>query len=555
MDKPWKKIWPIGLTYSLEYPDITIDQMFEKTASWYKNKTAFIFYGNRISYSEAWKSIEKLSGFLSELGIGKGSRVGLMMQNSPNFIISFFSIAKTGATIVLMSPMLTYEDAKFITMDTKLNAIITTGELLPLVLRLKNEFKIEVIAGELSFYLPEKPDLPVPEFVSRKYDLTGAHLWNEIMNSNVKGVVSNANPDDEALIAYTSGTTGIPKGCIHTHRNVIANAMDGAIWRRVTPASVELAVLPFFHVTGLSFSMLSPIYAGATLALLTRWDREAAVEAIEKYRCTHWIGLAPIFTDVLLLPDLNKRDFSSLRFIGGGGASIPKAVAEKLEKLLNLPFVEGYGLTEGMGQTHINPPEKRKLQCIGVPQFGYDAFIIDTETGEIKESGEGEIVVKGPTIFKGYLNNPEETEKAFITINGEKYLRTGDIGYMDEDGSFFVIDRLKRMINRGGYKVWPTEVDAILAGHPAVKEVCVVSTPDPRVGEEVKAYIVLKPDYQGKIAPEDIINWAKDKMAPYKYPRYVEFIDSIPKTASGKINWRLMQEIENSKVRNKNQNP
>lgn len=547
VNKQWRSIWPTYLTYSVEYPDITIDQMFEKSASWFPRKAAFIYYGNKISYGDAWKSIQKLSGYMSELGLGKGSRIGLMMQNSPNFIITFFSIARTGATIVLMSPMLKYEDAKFITSDSKLNAIVTTGELLPLALRLKNEFKIEVIAGELSFYLPEKPELPVPEFVSRNYDLTGAHSWKEIMNQETKDAVSNADPNDEALIAYTSGTTGVPKGCIHTHRTVIANAMDAAIWRRLTSAAIELSVAPFFHVTGLSFSMLSPIYAGGTLVVLTRWDRETAVEAIEKYRCTHWVGISAMFADLLVLPDVAKRDFSSFRFIGGGGASTPKALVERIEKLVNLPFVEGYGLTEAMGQTHINPPERRKLQCIGIPQFGYDALIIDIETGKVKESGDGEIVVKGPTVFRGYLNNPEETKKAFINIDGEKYLRTGDIGYMDEEGSFFVIDRLKRMINRGGYKVWPTEVDAILTEHPAVKEACVVSTPDPRVGEEVKAYIVLTPEYRGKASPDDIIGWAKGRMAAYKYPRYVEFIDNLPKTGSGKTDWRLMQQMENTK--------
>lgn len=238
-----------------------------------------------------------------------------------------------------------------------------------------------------------------------------------------------------------------------THATVISNSVGAAYWERVTPASIHLATLPYFHVTGLVHSLLSPIYSSSTIVLLTRWDRETALQAIEKYRCTHWINITTMVVDLLADPKIAERDLSSLLVVGGGGAPMPKAVAERLEQLTGIKYMEGYGLTETISQTHMNPPENPKLQCLGIPDFGVDALVIDPETGEVLPPGEnGEIVVKGPEVFKGYWNKPEETKKAFIEINGERYFRTGDLGYMDEDGYFFIVDRIKRMINRAGFK-------------------------------------------------------------------------------------------------------
>lgn len=281
------------------------------------------------------------------------------------------------------------------------------------------------------------------------------------------------------------------------------------------------------------------------MVLITRWDRRTAIEAIEKYRCTHWVNITTMVVDMLSDPDIANRDLSSLLVIGGGGAPMPAAVAEKLSKLTGLRYIEGYGLTETISQTHLNPPQNPKLQCLGIPDFGVDALIVDIETGKpLPPKEEGEIVVSGPEVFKGYWNKPEETEKAFIEIEGRKYFRTGDLGYMDEDGYFFIVDRIKRMINRSGFKVWPAEVEAVLYKHPAVKEVCVIGVPDERVVEEVKAFIVLNPEYKGKITEKEIIEWAKQQMAAYKYPRIVEFVDELPKSGAGKILWRVLQEKE-----------
>ncbi|WP_287954713.1 AMP-binding protein [Acidiplasma sp.] len=543
----WFRIWPNYLPYTIDYPDMNIWKMMEISSTLYGSKDAIIYYGHRIKYSEIYADINNLSLFIKSKGIKKGDRVGIMMLNSPQFIISFFAIAGAGATIVLMSPALDYSTASYIAKETGMKMIITTSELIKIPEKLHDELNIIIICGNLRDYI-KKPDIPVPEFITAEHKIAGIP-WEEAISHKDGKIDPNSEMDDEALIAYTSGTTGIPKGCVHTNKSVIANAIGASVWRRLTSSANELGAAPFFHVTGLAFSMLSPIYSGATITILTRWNSEAAIQAIEKYRVTHFVSVAPMIVDLLNQKDLNKRDFSSIRFIGGGGAAMPKVLAEKMEELFNIPFVEGYGMTEAMGQTHINPPEHRKLQCIGIPQFGYDAKIISPETGKVVENEIGEIVVNGPSIFKGYLNKPEDTENAFISINGKKFLRTGDIGYMDDEGSFFVVDRLKRMINRAGFKVWPAEIDNLMLRHPDILEVCTVGTPDPRVGEEVKAFVVLKESGKNKnISEEEIVAWARENIGGYKYPHMVEFTDSLPKTASGKVDWKKLQDNERNNL-------
>ncbi|WMT50909.1 MAG: AMP-binding protein [Ferroplasma sp.] len=539
----WFKIWPNYLPYTIDYPQMNIWKLMEISSTLYGSRDAIIYYGNHIKYGEINKAIKNLSLFINSMEICKGDRIGIMMQNSPQFIISFFAIARAGATIVLMSPALDYDTASYILKETGMKLIITTSELAKVPEKLHDEFKIPVICGSLSDYI-KKPDIPVPDFIMGNYPTFGTP-WNEAIKERTGEISVASNMDDEALIAYTSGTTGIPKGCIHTNKSVIANAIGASIWRRLTSSANELGAAPFFHVTGLAFSMLSPVYSGATVTILTRWNSEAAIQAIEKYKVTHFVSVAPMIVDLLNQKDLAERDFSSMRFIGGGGAAMPKVLAERMEELFHIPFVEGYGMTEAMGQTHINPPEHRKLQCIGIPQFGYDAKIVSTETGKVVKDETGEIVVSGPSLFKGYLNKPEDTEKAFITIEGMKFLRTGDIGYMDDDGSFFVVDRVKRMINRAGFKVWPAEIDSLMLRHPDILEVCTVGTPDPRVGEEVKAYIVLKNSGKDRNINEmEIIAWAKENIGGYKYPHIIEYTDTLPKTASGKIDWKKLQDKE-----------
>jgi fatty-acyl-CoA synthase len=348
---------------------------------------------------------------------------------------------------------------------------------------------------------------------------------------------------------YTSGTTGRPKGCIHTHRTLNANLIGSTVWNGITSDSVSLSTLPFFHVTGMEHSMNAPVFTGGTIVLMTRWDRELAAKLVERHRATHWTNISTMVVDLLSNPEIEEHDLSSLQFVGGGGAAMPETVGENLEDLTGIRYAEGYGLSETIAQTHMNPPDRPKLQCLGVPAFDVDSRVVNPETlEEVAPGEEGEIVSSGPQVMRGYWNRPEADEEVFFERDGKRFLRTGDIGTVDEDGYFFMVDRLKRMINVSGYKVWPAEVESMLYKHPAVQEACVIGIPNERSGEAAKAVIVLREEEKGNINPEEIVEWAKGHMAAYKYPRSVEFIDALPKSGSGKILWRVLQEREQEKL-------
>ena len=344
------------------------------------------------------------------------------------------------------------------------------------------------------------------------------------------------------------GTTGKPKGCIHTHQTVQANIVGAAIWNNLQTRSVVLATLPFFHVTGMIHSMNAPIYAGSTMSIMTRWNRDTAAQLIEKVGCTNWINISTMVVDFLANPNILKYDISSLTSIGGGGAPLPEAVGMKLNELTGLSYCEGYGLTETISQTHSNPPDRAKLQCLGIPSFDVNALVLDLETMKPVGPGiEGELLVSGPQVFKGYWRREEETQKAFIEIDGITYFRTGDIVRFDEDGYYFLVDRKKRMINVSGFKVWPTEVESILYHHPQIQQACVIGIPHERTGEQVKAFVIPVETEKETINIEEIIAWAKEKMAAYKVPREVVVVKELPVTASGKILWRVLQDQEKQK--------
>jgi fatty-acyl-CoA synthase len=279
---------------------------------------------------------------------------------------------------------------------------------------------------------------------------------------------------------------------------------------------------------------------------MPRWDRELAGRLISLHKVTVWVCIPTMIIDLFGSPNYRQFDLSSLMVLAGGGAAMPQAVAQRLLDEFNLKFAEGYGLTETAAPSHSNPPERPKLQCLGIPIFGVDSRIIDPQTLEELPQGEsGEIVTHGPMVFKGYWKHTEATEKAFIELNGKRFFRTGDLGRIDEDGYFFITDRLKRMINASGFKVWPTEVELLLYKCPLVLEACIISAKDAYRGETVKAVVVLRPEAREQATEQAIIDWAREHMAAYKVPRMVRFVDRLPKSGSGKVMWRLLQEEEN----------
>ena len=347
-----------------------------------------------------------------------------------------------------------------------------------------------------------------------------------------------------ALLPYTSGTTGLPKGCVHHHSTLMHNVIANQLWGSIAAEAVVLAVIPMFHITGAVIVMHAAIYAANTLVIMPRWDREFAGRLISRHKITSWINIPTMVIDLLGSPNFASFDLSSLTLIGGGGAAMPQAVAQRLLEQYNLKYVEGYGLTETAAPTHYNPFDRPKQQCLGIPWLSTDSRIVDPQTLQEMPIGQaGEIMTHGPQVFQGYWNRPDATAAAFVEFEGKRFFRTGDLGRMDEDGYFFITDRLKRMINASGFKVWPAEVESMMFKNPAIQEACIISTKDDYRGETVKALVVLRPTHNDT-TEQQIVDWCREHMAAYKIPRKVTFVDALPKSGSGKVMWRLLQEQE-----------
>lgn len=539
--------WPERVSKTLTIPETTLYDNLAITTKKYPEKIAIHYYGASYTYREIFNQVEKLASYLeNDVRVKQGDRVLLFMQNSPQYIIGLFAILRIRAIVVPINPMSTESEMNFYVEDGGITHALVGQELYQKVKGLHEGKQLDkIIIASYSAYCDKEKALGTlpPEVEVETETIPSTIAWEDTLAHDGPLTPYDGRANDIAMIPYTSGTTGEPKGCIHTNKTVQANTVGAFHWLNITPDAVALATLPLFHVTGLVHSGLTPIFAGSTIVLLTRWDREYTAKAIETYEVSHWINISTMVIDFLANPNIGSYNISSLELVGGGGAPLPKAVGEQLFKTTGLHYVEGYGLSETMSHTHFNPPHRPKLQCLGIPAFDVDARIIDLETGEEKGVGEtGELIVHGPQLFKGYYNQQAANEESFITINGKSFFKTGDIVTMDEEGYFFLVDRVKRMINAAGFKVWPSEVESILYRHEAVQQACVVRAIDEKRGETVKALIILKENYQGEITEADVIEWAKTQMAAYKYPRIVEFKDSFPMTSSGKIMWRTLQD-------------
>jgi fatty-acyl-CoA synthase len=481
------------------------------------------------------------------------------MQNCPQFVVAFYAVQRASAVVVPVNPMNRVDEFGHYITDPGARVAFTTADLAPVVVeanaRLPEAVRLHhVVATRLADMLPaelpeaERPGPAVLEWMMADPPLpAGVVRWRDALAAGQAPGALEAGPDDLALLPYTSGTTGLPKGCMHTHRTLMPNAVGGALWGHASAETVSLGVVPMFHITGMMYGVLGSVYLGSTVVVMPRWDRELAGRMISRWRVTHWTCIPTMIIDLFGSPNYRSFDLSSLRYLSGGGAAMPHAVAERLQAEFGLTFAEGYGLTETAAPSHANPPERAKLQCLGIPIFGTDSRVIDPTTLQELPAGEaGEIVTHGPMVFKGYWGHPKATEEAFIEIDGKRFFRTGDLGRRDEEGYFFITDRLKRMINASGFKVWPTEVELLLFKCPLVQEACVIGSRDAYRGETVKAVVVLRAEHRGHAKEQDIIDWAREHMAAYKVPKLVEFADALPKSGSGKVMWRTLQERENA---------
>lgn len=544
--------WPPGLPQRLTLPATGLWHKVEVSAARYPDKPFTIFYGTPLSFADFRREAERLAGYLQHAcGVRAGDRVLLMMQNSPQWAIAFHAILRVDAVVVPVNPMNQAEELRHLVDDSGARVAITAQNLLPQFESLVGMALDRVIVATYSDHLREPTDLAVPDFVAEpRRPLTRPECvsWSDALSANRQPGPTTAVASDLCVMPYTSGTTGQPKGCMHTHRSVMATAIGGVQWFGRNQDSTYLAALPFFHVTGLSGSLLGPMFLGATIVVLARWDREVAATCVERYRISVWSAISTMVIDFLATPGIASRDLSSLAVIRGGGAAMPAAVAAQLKALTGLDYTEGYGLSETMAATHLNPPHRAKPQCLGIPMFEVDARVVDPQTlAELPPGETGEIVIHAPQLMQGYWRQPEATREAFFERDGKRFLRTGDLGRVDEDGYFFMTDRLKRMINASGFKVWPAEVEAMLYHHPAIQEACVIGAADPRRGETVKALVVLRAAYDGQVSAQEIVDWAHGQMAAYKVPRLVEFVPSLPKSGSGKVMWRELQAQQNAR--------
>jgi acyl-CoA synthetase (AMP-forming)/AMP-acid ligase II len=545
MEKMWAKSWPDGIPQKLDFPNKPLYDFLRDNAQKNPEKAAINYYGREISFQELGDLTDRFSAALNDLGLKKGGRVSLYLENCPQFVIAYFGILKAGGVVVAANPMFKEDELLYELQDSGTEIIIALDHLYPLVREIQKKISLsQVIVTSYWDFLPENPALPIHPSMQPPKEIFPRTL--DFLDLLQKYEPEPPRPeinmqDDLALLQYTSGTTGRPKGAMITHASLLFNTVGSSVWSMITEDDVHLSVLPFFHVTGMIHGMNRPIYTGTTNVMISRFDTETAIKAINDFRCTVWISITTMNVAVVNFPDIHRYDLQSLKHCSSGGAPIPSEILQKWREIVGPELVEGYGLSETISQTHVNPISNPRYGSVGIPHFGVDCRIVNVDTRqELPIGEEGELVVKGPMVTKGYWNNPEETEK----VLQDGWLATGDIARMDHDGYFYIVERIKDMIKASGYSVFPAEVEALMYEHPAVQEVAVIGVPDPHRGENIKAFIILRPQHKGLVQKKEIIAWAKNKMAAYKYPRIVEFVDEFPKTGSGKILKRILRERE-----------
>lgn len=539
--------WPRGLPATITPPATTLVENLVIAARRYPTKPALVFYDNVVTFGQMLSQATRIAGFLQKrLRVRAGDRVLLFAQNCPQFIATYHAVHLAGAVVVLVNAMTKTAELRHQAETVGARAIVAASELMPQVQPLLGSVLDHVLQIRYADAIADPANPSLPQSLLGAPDAEPHPLatsWVEAMQSGCALDPVPTGPDDGALIAFTSGTTGKPKGCFHTHGSVMASTVGSALWRGCLPESVFLGLAPVFHLLGLQAAVNIPTYLGATTVLMSRWDANTAVRCVARYGVTHWTAPPPMLTDLLMAPEATKDALRSLKLVNGGGGPLPESIQTRLRDELDVKMMEGWGMTEIAGMGTLNPLDRCKPQCIGIATFGVRLRLRDPETGREVEKGQvGELVMRGAQLLKGYWGDPEATQAAFVDMDGEPYFRTGDLGRQDEDGYFYIVDRLKRMIVVSGYKVWPAEVESRLYQHPSVQEACVFGMPDSRTGEQVWAAVALRPTHRSGNSEQDIMDWCRNEMANYKAPRRIVFVDSIPRLGTGKFDWRVLRE-------------
>lgn len=560
-DKPWLKFYPEGVPAEIEVQEKSLPQVFDEAVAKWKDKTAVIFYGKKISYRELKDHVDRFAAALCDLGVKKGDVVALLLLNSPQFIIAYFGALKAGATITSISPVYVSPEIKHQIEDSGATTIICLDVLYDRVESSGVNLE-KVILTNITEYLPalkkflgqsvlrvvyQKMSAPSPEIFERE----GIYKFQDLIKKYPPQPPQiEINPkQDVATLPYTGGTTGTPKGAMITHYNLLADELQTYLF--MSPALKEgkeliIAYLPFYHIYGQAVLMVGGLVRGYTLVIFTAPDPGDILDAISKYSATAFFSVPSMYEYLNQHEKTEWVDWKRLKFVMSGADALLESTSKDWKRRTGVAIYEGYGQTESSGGTHFNPIGRNKEGSFGIPLPNTMAAVVDPQTLEFLPPGEiGEVIIKGPQVMKGYWRRPEESKNAFVEIDGEIWLRTSDLVSMDEEGYFYFYDRKRDLIKYKGLAVFAREIEEVLAAHPQIKAVGVIGVPDPMVGENIKAIVVLESDARGKLSEKGIMEYCEGKLAHYKVPKIVEFRGEIPKTDVGKVSRReLREELE-----------
>lgn len=527
-EKIWHAHYDNWVAPVLDYPHQTIYEIFAQTSNSYQEKTAIIFMDGEFTYRQLKDLVDSFATALSGLGVSRGDRIVLSLPNIPQFIIAYYALMKLGAIVVMLNPLSTEREVQFKCVNSGARGIIGLDALFDIFYPAAKESGLDlIICTGLNEFHPSDPQRGTKQHAPDVLNMRSIIEQSQPGTSPV-----NLSQNDIAVIIYSGGTTGDPKGAMLSHRNIIRNAWMINTWGKGTPEDRGIAILPLFHGYGMQVMMNCYFLNGGSVILVPQFDITVLFEQIHRHRPTVIVGVPTMYVAMNTFPDINKYDLSCLRLASSGGAPLPFTVKHEFERITGGILVEGYGLTEATCACCLNPISGlNKEGTIGIPISDTDMKIVDIETGkrELNINEVGEIIVKCPGVMVGYCNNPDETENAIR----DGWLYTGDIGTMDEDGYFSIMDRKKEMIIAGGFNIYPKEVENVIQSHPAILETAVIGLPDEYRGETVKAFIAVKPEMQ--LTEDEIIEYCKENMLRYMIPKIVEFRDQLPKSPIGKI--------------------
>ncbi len=557
LPQPWYNHWPQGVPKHIDYPEIAVHELLRRTTKKHPDWTAILFYGRRTTYAELDDLADRFAAGLRKLGVKPGDRVSLLLPNTPHFFVAFFGVLRAGGVVVQTNFLYTPRELEYLYNDAGVETVVALDIFWPNLSKAKPKTHVSnVILCDVADFLPfplrqlypirKRGDLKKEGHWPLAIPQTGEiHRYRDFVRAAPRpGSEPPVRPaEDVAVLQYTGGTTGVPKGAMLTHRNLVANALQDNAWLSSDRKGQEriLGVIPLFHVYGLTTVMTAAVADGAEVILHPNpREIDAILKLINKRRPTLFPGVPTMYIAILRNPNLRKYDLRSIKACVSGSAPLPNEVRHEFERVTGGKLVEGFGLTEASPVTHVNPLVGLIKEGIGMPWSDTESKIVDVDdpSKDVPQGGIGELAIRGPQVMKGYWNKPEETAHVFH----DGWLLTGDIARMDQDGYFFIVDRKKDMILCSGYNVYPREVEEVLYMHPAVQEAAAIGVPDPYRGESVKAYVVLKPG--AAATAEEIIAFCKDKLAPFKVPRQVAFEKELPKTMVGKVLRRELKERE-----------